>query len=175
MPMTDTPAHQLPPASGQNQNDSQNQSGLDPLPFIQQMSQQITLNSGLLVCPATLLPALAVNSWPGQWQASTADGVMQMAFNRRNDLAVCFLANNQTLPASEINALTRLRDLLARRLLVFAAPAHADTLRALGLHCLSDGGQQTVWQFNILDYKQVPDWFNAKFWANPENWDKYRW
>ncbi|MFI7908468.1 DUF6231 family protein, partial [Acinetobacter baumannii] len=21
----------------------------------------------------------------------------------------------------------------------------------------------------------VPDWFNSKFWANPENWNKFRW
>ncbi|MGV8865199.1 MAG: DUF6231 family protein, partial [Pseudomonas sp.] len=25
------------------------------------------------------------------------------------------------------------------------------------------------------DYKQVPDWLNAKFWANPENYGKYWW
>ena len=24
-------------------------------------------------------------------------------------------------------------------------------------------------------YKQVPDWLNAKFWANPENFGKYWW
>ncbi|MFE1698566.1 DUF6231 family protein, partial [Acinetobacter baumannii] len=24
-------------------------------------------------------------------------------------------------------------------------------------------------------YKHVPDWFNSKFWANPENWNKFRW
>ncbi|MFO5894085.1 DUF6231 family protein, partial [Pseudomonas aeruginosa] len=23
--------------------------------------------------------------------------------------------------------------------------------------------------------KQVPDWLNAKFWANPENFGKYWW
>ncbi|MFY5624612.1 DUF6231 family protein, partial [Acinetobacter baumannii] len=27
----------------------------------------------------------------------------------------------------------------------------------------------------ILTYKHVPDWFNSKFWANPENWNKFRW
>ncbi|MCF3991384.1 DUF6231 family protein, partial [Pseudomonas aeruginosa] len=25
------------------------------------------------------------------------------------------------------------------------------------------------------EYKQVPDWLNAKFWANPENFGKYWW
>ncbi len=32
-----------------------------------------------------------------------------------------------------------------------------------------------IWQFNLYDYKPQPDWLNAKYWANPENFDKYRW
>ena len=35
--------------------------------------------------------------------------------------------------------------------------------------------ENEFWQFNILTYKQVPDWLNARFWANPENWTKFRW
>ena len=35
--------------------------------------------------------------------------------------------------------------------------------------------ENEFWQFNILTYKQVPDWLNARFWANPENWNKFRW
>lgn len=33
----------------------------------------------------------------------------------------------------------------------------------------------TLWQFNLYDYKQLPNWFNANHWANPENWNKRRW
>lgn len=33
----------------------------------------------------------------------------------------------------------------------------------------------TLWQFNLYDYKQLPNWLNADYWANPENWDKHRW
>lgn len=33
----------------------------------------------------------------------------------------------------------------------------------------------TLWQFNLYDYKPLPNWFNADHWANPENWDKRRW
>ena len=32
-----------------------------------------------------------------------------------------------------------------------------------------------LWQFNLYDYKRLPDWLNNKHWANPENWDKRRW
>lgn len=33
----------------------------------------------------------------------------------------------------------------------------------------------TLWQFNLYDYKQLPNWLNADYWANPENWNKTRW
>jgi hypothetical protein len=38
-------------------------------------------------------------------------------------------------------------------------------------------GEQTLslFTYDLLDYKQVPDWLNAKFWANPEMFDKYWW
>lgn len=33
----------------------------------------------------------------------------------------------------------------------------------------------TLWQFNLYDYKKLPNWLNSDYWANPENWDKRRW
>jgi hypothetical protein len=38
-----------------------------------------------------------------------------------------------------------------------AAPAHA------------------VYRTSLYDYKLTPDWLNARFWANPEMWDRARW
>ena len=37
--------------------------------------------------------------------------------------------------------------------------------------------QQTLhlFTYDLHDYKQVPDWLNAKFWANPQNYGKYWW
>ena len=32
-----------------------------------------------------------------------------------------------------------------------------------------------LFTYDLLDYKQVPDWLNAKFWANPQNFGKYWW
>lgn len=32
-----------------------------------------------------------------------------------------------------------------------------------------------LFTYDLRDYKQVPDWLNAKFWANPENFGKYWW
>jgi len=35
--------------------------------------------------------------------------------------------------------------------------------------------QLTLFTYDLREYKQVPDWLNAKFWANPENFGKYWW
>jgi len=33
----------------------------------------------------------------------------------------------------------------------------------------------SLFTYDLRDYKQVPDWLNARFWANPENFGKYWW
>lgn len=75
------------------------------------------------------------------------------------------------------HGLTRLRDLLARRVLVLSHPDYTPLLRSLGFSQIEfiENANMIIWQFNILSYKQVPDWLNSKYWANPENWGKYRW
>ncbi|ANJ66482.1 hypothetical protein A9404_02995 [Halothiobacillus diazotrophicus] len=32
-----------------------------------------------------------------------------------------------------------------------------------------------VLYFDIHQYKETPDWLNARHWANPQNWNKFRW
>ncbi|MDQ7913380.1 DUF6231 family protein [Pseudomonas sp. 102515] len=38
-----------------------------------------------------------------------------------------------------------------------------------------DGQVVTLFSYDLHDYKQVPDWLNARFWANPQNFGKYWW
>lgn len=33
----------------------------------------------------------------------------------------------------------------------------------------------TLFTYDLREYKQVPDWLNSRFWANPENFGKYWW
>lgn len=33
----------------------------------------------------------------------------------------------------------------------------------------------SLYTYDVREYKQVPDWLNARFWANPENFGKYWW
>lgn len=74
-----------------------------------------------------------------------------------------------------------MRDLLARQLLVFVPETLLDgtTLIGLGLTRQAryelEGKHWQAWTYDIRTYKSVPDWLNPTFWANPENWNKYRW
>lgn len=97
------------------------------------------------------------------------------------DLAVLDLAWLAVERREALAVIARLRDVLARRLLVGlgrqtgSEVIGVEDLRALGLtqQSISDWGQ--VFLFDLYDYKRTPDWLNAKYWANPELFDKYRW
>jgi hypothetical protein len=85
-------------------------------------------------------------------------------------------------PAAALIA--RLRDVHAERFAVVAALAPgaanawtAQELLASGLYRVADypQTQQALYQFDIAQYKQTPDWLNSDYWANPELFNKYRW
>lgn len=129
------------------------------------------------------------SNWGGQWQYCSLNDVASLPFDQRYDLAIVNLikqtsleneASSKTLTNTTINnAVVRMRDLFAKKIIVFASLERTKQLRALGfnqlLELVPEDNPVQIWQFNILTYKHVPDWFNSKFWANPENWDKFRW
>ena len=177
---------------------------IDILPLIDRLAQEKPIAQGLLVGDLLLGKGLpdsqqTIAQWPGTWQSIALHELTTLAFTQRYDLAVIALyqpyyegnlaANNPVPPINQpdsiigsknqqllVQGITRLRDLLARRVLVLASPEFGATLHALGFSQIEQLSQNLViWQFNILSYKQVPDWLNSKYWANPENWNKYRW
>ena len=116
-------------------------------------------------------------------------------FNKRYSLG-CFIdATNSTLNASDLDTVSntqlsqqsyqniaiRLRDLFAEQSLILTTTPTAQLnfsnlgYTALPLNTDDNTADLISWQFNLYDYKQRPDWLNAKYWANPENFDKYRW
>ncbi len=165
------------------------------LPLIQQLAHEKPIVHGLLI--AQNFDALKDWSadWMGFWQQRELWLLTSLPFQQRFDLAVivldkCYLDHNalsiQTsaehatpshATAAQVitHGLTHLRDLLARRILVVAYGDQSAGLRALGFTQIEKIGEWELWQFNILEYKQIPDWLNSRYWANPENWNKYRW
>lgn len=119
---------------------------------------------------------------PIQWQYFNVTEFLNLPFTQRFDLGFVILDTEDMLALSEqqkTQILVKLRDLLAKRIVVVSKLQDEQLLRALGFTQLIDKTSHdsdfALWQFNILTYKHIPDWFNSKFWANPENWDKFRW
>ena len=119
---------------------------------------------------------------PIQWQYFNVTEFLNLPFTQRFDLGFVILDTEDMLALSEqqkTQILVKLRDPLAKRIVVVGKLQDEQLLRALGFTQLIDKTSHdsdfALWQFNILTYKHIPDWFNSKFWANPENWDKFRW
>ena len=117
-----------------------------------------------------------------QWRYFSVSEFLSLPFNRRYDLGFVLLNTAEMADASsqdKSQLLVKLRDLMAKRIVVVSRLQDEQLLRALGFTQLIDktahGSDFALWQFNILTYKHVPDWFNSRFWANPENWNKFRW
>lgn len=120
------------------------------------------------------------------WEAFDYQQFIAHRFAKRYDLAVIILSNDSAIDTQIIQ---RCRDLFAKHCLVvqnLSEPATGVDVASFGFSRLHeqpivehDQSHHTtsyqVWQFNLFDYKHLPDWFNSKFWANPELWNKFRW
>lgn len=118
------------------------------------------------------------------WQVFSQQAFSQLMFSHRYDLAVIMLSKDTTIDVQNIQ---RCRDLFAKHCLVVQPLLELSQkngyvdLVSFGFSRLHEQPivehQQSyqLWQFNLFDYKHLPDWFNSKFWANPELWNKFRW
>ncbi|ELA08705.1 hypothetical protein MOMA_09106 [Moraxella macacae 0408225] len=103
----------------------------------------------------------------------------EIKFYQQYDVAILIL-NQPDIAVSKQN-LQRCRDLFAKYNLVFNAKNSPLNPIEFGFRyfcqtfCQINQQNFNLYQFNLFDYKQLPDWLNSKFWANPENWDKFRW
>ena len=117
-----------------------------------------------------------------QWHYFSVTEFLNLPFTQRYDVGFVLLDSQELLAISNTQKsqlLVKLRDLMAKRIVVVSQLQDEKLLRSLGFTQLIDktlhDRDLALWQFNILTYKHVPDWFNSKFWANPENWNKFRW
>lgn len=117
-----------------------------------------------------------------QWHYFSVTEFLSLPFTQRYDVGLVLLDSQELLAISNTQKsqlLVKLRDLMAKRIVVVSQLQDEKLLRSLGFTQLIDRTLHdrdfALWQFNILTYKHVPDWFNSKFWANPENWNKFRW
>ncbi|WP_172145232.1 DUF6231 family protein [Pseudomonas tumuqii] len=142
--------------------------------------------SRLLLIGASELPALAAfqAAHPDCQVAHAAAGALPAELAaQRFDLALVIDCLEHLPKRTGLELLGGIRNLNASRLAVLVdlqACAWQDIdFFALALQASErfQRGEQSLslFTYDLLDYKQVPDWLNAKFWANPENFGKYWW
>lgn len=102
----------------------------------------------------------------------------------RFDLAMVAPATDAAGKTRALQSIAALRDRYARHLLVVidagARGIFAPTdFFALGLRHVGDYGadatHHALYEYDIVDYKDTPDWLNSEHWAHPELFDKFRW
>ncbi len=108
-----------------------------------------------------------------QWHYFTVTELLSLPFTQRYDLGFVLFDTDEMQNISDVQKsqlLVKLRDLLTKRIVVVSKRSDEQLLRSLGFTQLIDKTSHdsdfALWQFNILTYKHVPDWFNSKFWAN---------
>ena len=88
-------------------------------------------------------------------------------------------------PDTGAHLMARLRDVHTRRFCVVLGTQHGERrwqaaeLIAMGLaHWSSEtlnDAELEIYGFDLGTYKATPDWLNARHWAHPEHWGKFRW
>jgi len=140
----------------------------------------------LLVVGASSFPALAAfeAAHPDAMVAHAAPGPLpENLAAQRFDLALVIDCLEHLPKNCGLQLLGGIRNLNASRIAVLAdlpASGWQETdFFSLALQASErfqrDEQVLTLFTYDLLDYKQVPDWLNSRFWANPENFGKYWW
>lgn len=140
----------------------------------------------LLLIGASEFPALEAFklAHPDSCVAHAAPGPLPSELAaRRFDLALVVDCLEHLPKRDGLNLLGGIRNLNASRIAVLAdlsASGWQETdFFSLALQASErfqrDDQVLTLFTYDLLDYKQVPDWLNSRFWANPENFGKYWW
>ncbi|WP_213879993.1 DUF6231 family protein [Pseudomonas sp. dw_358] len=140
----------------------------------------------LLVLGACAFPALQAfaQAHPGCEVTCVAPGPLPAEVAaRRFDLALAIDCLEHLPKRDGLQLLGGIRNLNASRIAVLADLAvcgWGDTdFYSLALQASErfqrDDQVVTLYTYDVREYKQVPDWLNARFWANPENFGKYWW
>ncbi|WP_277962796.1 DUF6231 family protein [Pseudomonas sp. RIT-To-2] len=140
----------------------------------------------LLLVGAADFPALTAfrQAHPDTIVAQAAPGTLPTEVaGQRFDLAVVVDCLEHMPKRTGQELLGGIRNLNASRIAVLvdlAASGWQETdFYALALQASErfqrDDQVLTLFTYDLREYKQVPDWLNARFWANPENFGKYWW
>lgn len=140
----------------------------------------------LLLVGATRLPAVEafLQAHPGcQVDRCAAGDLPPQLAAQRYDLALLADCLEHLDRRRALQLVGGIRNLNSNRVAVLvdlsAAGTNETDFYALAMQASErfrrDQQTLTLFTYDLREYKQVPDWLNAKFWANPENFGKYWW
>ncbi|MBL4833231.1 MAG: hypothetical protein JKY26_04570 [Pseudomonas sp.] len=104
--------------------------------------------------------------------------------NQRYDMAIVADQLEKLDKRQGVELLAGLRNLSVSRMAVLVELEQAPEWQASDFYGLAmqrdarfekDQRCLTLFTYDLAEYKTVPDWLNAKYWANPENFDRYWW
>ncbi|PTQ89560.1 DUF6231 family protein [Agitococcus lubricus] len=150
----------------------------DITPLLQQLKNECSDKDWLITGYVLDCPLASVDLGTTRLQSINAENLLQRPFTERYAAALMLIEEQQDKQILEL-CISRLRDVLAERVLV-VTPQHNNywstaKMLGFGFKRIAEPTGWQVWGFDIHTYKEVPDWLNAKFWANPQNWGKYWW
>lgn len=155
-----------------------------PQQAIASLLEQVTPQRLLLI--GTRLPVLDayLATHPQCQLAHCQSGVLPAELAaQRFDLALAIDSLEHLPKRQAMQLLGGIRNLNTSRLTVLVDLASCDwnqtDFYALALQANGrferEGQTLTLFSYDLLDYKKPPDWLNARFWANPENFGKFWW
>lgn len=150
----------------------------DITPLLQQLKAECSDKAWLITGNHLNCPLASVGLGDAHLQRLNSKELLSRPFTERFAAALMLIYDNDEAQSTQLT-IGRLRDVLAERVLVLI-PEHSQqwstaTMLGFGFKRIAELKGWQAWGFDIHTYKEVPDWLNAKFWANPQNWGKYWW
>ena len=132
----------------------------------------------LVYCTEEFVPAMEVLRERG----CSVSHVSNIEEFPRFELGIVFDFLEQRTSEAGIQFLCKLRNLKCEK--IWVAVTTSETWNLTGMISLGfvlenryvkEGVELCTYSYDIATYNRKREWNNARFWANPENWGKYRW
>ena len=150
----------------------------DITPVLQQLHRECSDKSWLITGCQLECSLASVGLEASRIQRLNSTDLLNAPFTERFAAALMLITDADEVHTAE-QVIGRLRDVLAERVLVLipeqSTTWHSAKMLGFGFKRIAELKDWQAWGFDIHTYKEVPDWLNAKYWANPQNWGKYWW
>ena len=138
------------------------------------LTDLIALFQNLSLQSLTIVTAKSVGGWIGELEKIFAKinivpEIVEEIFPT-NDL--CLVMPDMALSKVEVG---KLKNVLAQRIIIQSNNLEPEEFSELGFLKLELKGAKNFYSYNLDSYNKKRNWNSPEGWANPDNFDKYRW